>query len=86
MKITEDGYTLLDTQANSVSIIYVSGSLGGGTATLGYYDDTGFVALTEGALTIGSQTEVRHGSGMQLFVHLTGAVTPSLIVLRKGIA
>ena len=84
MKITLDGEYKLEVDASSSSIIYVSGSDGGGTITLGYMDDNGFVPLTDGTLQVGEQYEVNHGAGMYLFVKLTGSTGASITVITKG--
>lgn len=85
MLITVDGVYKLEVQNVGTSVIYVSGSLGGGTATLGYMAGSGFVGLTDGALAEDTQTEVRHGMGMKLVVQLVGSSTPSLEVMIRGI-
>ena len=84
MKIIEDGLFDLETTAVSSSVVYVSGSLGGGVATLGYTDDDGFIPLTDGVVAVGSQFVINHGSNMHVFIQLVGASGADLTVISKG--
>lgn len=46
MKITADSNTSISTTGKS-TVFYTSGDLGGGIATVGYMDSTGFVSLKD---------------------------------------
>ena len=85
MKITVNGLHPMDVQGYGSSVVYVSGSLGGGVATLGYGTDDGFVALTDGVLEVGKQLEVTHGLGMALLVQMAGSTGANLEVMVKGL-
>lgn len=82
MIISGDGVIRINKDLSApISIVKVSGSLGGGIAVLGYADDSGaFVPLTDGTLVIGGQYEVRHGAGESLLVKLTGSTGAVLII------
>ena len=70
MKIVSNGLHALNLRAHSSSMVYVSGVLGGATANI--VKKTGFT-LTESPLEINKAYEVKHGSGVGLFVEVSGA-------------
>lgn len=70
------------------SVIYVSGDLGGGVATLGYVYEGALVSLKDetGAdiiLESGKQYLVNHGHDMNLAVELTGSTAASVLITVK---
>jgi hypothetical protein len=90
MILTANGTYKLDTVGRE-SIIYVSGSLGGGTATVGYMASGVFTALKDDTpaditLSIGIQYDLKHGQNMDIYVQLAGATAPSLEIITKEIS
>jgi len=54
--------------------VYLAGSIGGGILQLQYSDGAGgYVDMTDGALTEAGQFEVHKGSGMVLYLSVTGS-------------
>jgi hypothetical protein len=87
MKITTDGrYKLNPNTAASITTVLATGSLGGGVATLGYTSsDATFIPLVDGAIEVGGQYEVRHGSGVHVFLNLVGSSGAALEVIVGAI-
>lgn len=83
MIINADGVTKLNANTgSSVSVVYVSGDLGGGVGTLGYTNGSAeFVPLTDGAVEIGGQYQVNHGGGQNIFLELVGSSAAALDVV-----
>jgi hypothetical protein len=79
MKITADGTFALPTNGAS-TIIYVAGTLGGGTLEVGYNIGPTFYPYTAITLTVGGQFIVDHGEGMTIQIKLAGSTTPATIV------
>ena len=87
MYISEDKTVLLEGMGAMASVVYISGSLGGGTAAIGYYTQGVFTPLSgASSLDTGEQYEIRHGYGMPLFIQLVGSTSPTLTVIARGIA
>ena len=89
MIITADGDHKLKTKGG-ISAVYVSGSAGGGTITLGTKSGDTFTAYkdADGADTIaavGEQYEIRHGLGVDICVKLVTSSNASLTVSANGI-
>jgi len=85
-KLTEDGtFNLIFTTGNSVSIM-LSGTFGGGTATIGYINSAGtfigFKDETETIITFTAdfQVVVECGIGCQTAVLLAGSTAPAITV------
>lgn len=83
MNITADGVYHVKTGAGAQGTsLLVSGSLGGGTAKVGYMTPEGvFIPLTDGVLVINEQVEVRHGVGVPIYIELTGSSNPNVGIL-----
>lgn len=69
-----------------MSIVMASGTTGGATITLGYYDDYGtFTALLDGLLTLGEQYQVAHGMDTVIYANVAGASgTTAISLLVNG--
>ena len=77
-------HNLTSDYVSGVTSLFVSGSLGGGTARLGYVDSTGtFIPFTDGSVLVGEQYEVRHGKGNPLMLELLGS-TGAALECRTG--
>lgn len=90
MKITEDGIypvkQTYSTAAIGTSVVLVSGDLGGGTATLGYYDEEStFIPFTDGEMIPGEQLYVHHGLQIRMFAEVVGSSGANLLVTCAGI-
>ena len=73
MNITVDGLYKVS-KSGGITSVLVAGSLGGGTASLGYTTGDGtFVPFTDGIVAIGEQYEIKHGGGIKAFIQLTGS-------------
>jgi len=77
MIITQAGLYKLDTKNKIIAAgemaVYLSGSLGGGTAVLAYIDDFGnTVNLIDGAIVEGEQKIVHQGYGVPVHIVITG--------------
>lgn len=90
MNITADGTYAINkfngvSKKNSpTSIVYLSGSLGGGTATLKYGDGDNMIPLSDGLLSVGEQYTIEHGTDMSIFLVIAGSTTPDLNLLVTG--
>ena len=90
MIITEDGNHKLNMLGISKkntgsSVVYVNGSLGGGTGTLSYADDFGtIVPLLDGLVAVGGQYQINHGSDIPIYLVLAGSTGASLSVKATG--
>lgn len=82
--IKNDGLVGLNVGSYGVSTVLV-GSLEGATLTLGYVVKDTFYPLANGVLAQGSQQEVRHGLGNEIYVQASG-VTTEIELLVGGIA
>jgi len=89
MIITANGTPRIDT-VKSISIVYVSGTLGGGVAKLGYIASGVFVPFVvdsaELTLTTGEQYELHHGYNMPVFLQLVGSTSPNLEIIVKWVS
>lgn len=90
MKITADGLHILPTSGKA-NALYVTGSLGGGTATVGYVMDGTFISLKDDTgnpvtLDIDEQYVVYHGQNMDIVIELAGSTSPDLRVLAREVA
>ncbi|RLA41210.1 MAG: hypothetical protein DRR06_16295 [Gammaproteobacteria bacterium] len=65
MKVTDNGYYKINGKqgiGGGTSVVYLSGTQGGASTILGYYDDYGdFIPLLDGTLLPGEQYQVDHG-------------------------
>ena len=65
------------------SALYVTGDLGGGTAVLGYLDESAaFQPYSSGTVELGEQYEILHGRGVKLRIQVIGSTTPAIEVTR----
>ena len=71
MKITADGKYKINSHAMSKSIVYVKGDAGTATLQLQIFGED----VIDGLITVGTQTEVRHGSDIALTLAVGGGVT-----------
>lgn len=85
MNIQADGIYHLDKHSLGRSVVYVSGTLGGGTASLGYGKDGEVFPLLEGILAIDEQYLVEHGNNMDIYLTLVGSSGADLDVVCRGI-
>ena len=84
MKVETAGKHLLSSdisgQGGATSVVLISGS-GGGTLTLGYFDDYGtFIAFTDGVVTSPSQTTIKHGIGVKPVLDTTAIGALSVVI------
>jgi len=92
MKIIKDGSYLVKGRVGTgggASVVYLSGTAGGATVTLGYYDDyETFIPLVTGLLTVGEQYTVEQGgSAVNIYAMVasaTGTTALSLLVNGKA--
>lgn len=87
MKIETNAIHPIQTKG-SASVIYVAGSLGGGTATLGYVYEGALVSLKDETgsditLESGKQYIVNHGHNMNLAIELSGSTAASALIKVK---
>ena len=65
--------SILGTTGN-IFVIYTSGVFGGATVEVQYKNGLGqYKTLQDGALAVDTQTEIRKGRGVDLFITVTGA-------------
>ena len=90
MKIIEDGKYILRSGVvgggGTVTTVMVSGNLGGGTLTIGYYDDySNFIPFVDGVVT-GTNTQyvISHGSGVVPFLDVTGSIGAAISIVLTG--
>ncbi len=84
MKIETTGKHILNSgtsgQGGATSVVLISGS-GGGTLTLGYFDDYGtFIPFTDGVVTVPSQTTIKHGIGVKPVLDTTAVGSLSVVL------
>ena len=85
-EITENGVTNLEALPPSKhqTTVYVRGSFGAGTLTLGYIDTTGtfqaFDASIVAPLTAGFQVSLTPGPSVTLAASMAGSTSPSVFV------
>ena len=84
MQLTKNGIHRITNDSQGTHAVLVSGSLGGGTAALGYFAG-GFVPLADGALAVGKQVKVEAGVGVDLYIELKGSTGAKLDVLAGGL-
>ena len=80
MQLTQNGIHRITHDSAGTHSVLISGSFGGGTAVLGYMADS-FVELTGGALALNQQYKVEAGSGVALYINLTGSTGAELDVI-----
>ena len=80
MQLNTNGIHRITHDSVGTHTVLISGSLGGGTAELGYLTD-GFVALTGGSLALGQQYKVEAGAGVDLYINLAGSSAANLDVI-----
>ena len=76
MRITENGEFLLPTQMFIGSILYISGTLGGGTATV----KSGAIELVEGGVIVGERYTIDHGQGTGVTITVTGGTDVDCVI------
>ena len=82
MKITADGkYKLNKEHSMSKSIVHLRGSAGGATLQLQAFGQD----IVEGIITVGTQTEIRHGKDTALILSVTGGSGTDIDVSCVGI-
>lgn len=91
MKIVANGKVRISSKrgiGGGTSIIFLSGISGGAVCILGYFDDFGnFIPLVDGLISVGSQTQVNHGSDHPIYLKIssaTGTTAMSLIINGKA--
>lgn len=90
MLMTENAIKTVPTTGKA-SAIYVNGSLGGGTAKVGYITSIGFVSYKDNegfdlVLEIGSQQEIRHGQNKVICVNLVSSTGAALDITAYSVA
>ena len=83
MKIESDGFYKVRSNGKGITDILISGS--GGTCSLVYVDDYGTeIALVDGALTLGEQYRVQHGTETPVYLKVVGANNISVFFNGEG--
>lgn len=87
VNITEDGEYELNANGHISTVVYVTGDLGGGTATIGYLDSaSAFVAFSAGAAIAGEQYKVEHGDDVRLAIKLISSTAADMDVETRSLA